>query len=219
MTCAVEIGRGGEAATAESLVTTRRIMTMRNITAIIAAAAVGLAALFTPAIAHAAPELQPGPHSALADVDLPAGTVPAPPDAFSGPGREDWRFTAPYDDTVTFLQRQFATGRRYDSYGATWWKGLPPCYNDSKYNPTDPAHESPPRGWIDWPAGGIVRGVPPRSTIWRWSDGAIELQVQAHELNKLDAQGNPTGTLQPYVEIEIAIYSTAGLSTDFCNRA
>ena len=36
------------------------------------------------------------------------------------------RYTAPYADTVTFLQTQFATGRRYDAYGATWWQNLPP---------------------------------------------------------------------------------------------
>jgi hypothetical protein len=40
--------------------------------------------------------------------------------------------TAPYDDTVTFLQTQFATGRRYDAYGATWWQNLPPCYNEAR---------------------------------------------------------------------------------------
>ena len=29
------------------------------------------------------------------------------------------------------------------------WKGLPPCYNDSKYNPADPAMSRPPRGWVN----------------------------------------------------------------------
>jgi len=39
--------------------------------------------------------LQPGPHSPLADVDLPAGVV------FAGnsSNEERWRYTAPYDDT------------------------------------------------------------------------------------------------------------------------
>jgi hypothetical protein len=111
------------------------------------------------------PPIQPGPHSALADINLPAGTVPLPPIA-ADLQDEDWRYTTPYADTVTFLQTQFATGRRYDSYGATWWNGLPPCYNDSKYNPADPAHESPPRGWIL-----------DNSTQWIWSDGAMTLLV------------------------------------------
>jgi hypothetical protein len=108
--------------------------------------------------------LRPGPHSAIADVDLPAGTVPEL--SSSDSETEAWSYSAPYDDVVAFLQRQFATGRRYDAYGATSWNGLPPCYNDTKYNPADPAHESPPRGWVDF-----------TGTEWRWSDGAATLNV------------------------------------------
>lgn len=108
-------------------------------------------------------DLQPGPHSALADIDLPAGTV----SRGTTSDWEIWSYSAPYDDVVAFLRKQFTTGRRYDAYGATWWNGLPPCYDDSKYNPADPAHESPPRGWIE-----------ESLTIWRWCDGAITLDVE-----------------------------------------
>jgi hypothetical protein len=110
------------------------------------------------------PLLQPGPHSAIADIDLPAGTVPVPaPDSSDG---EYWHYTAPYPDTVTFLRDQFATGRRYDTYGATWWNGLPPCY--------DNAHESAPLG-----ADGGERfgGQPGDLHEWMWSDGALTLYV------------------------------------------
>jgi hypothetical protein len=88
--------------------------------------------------------LQPGPHSKLADVDLAAGTVLLPGNASD---EEDWRYTASYDDTVAFLRKQFATGPKYDTHGATRWRDLPPCYN-SKYdwNTASPAHESPPQG-------------------------------------------------------------------------
>jgi hypothetical protein len=119
-----------------------------------------------PPPAATTPPLQPGPHSAIADIDLPAGTVPVVAGSASSES-ELWSYSAPYDDVVAFLQRQFATGRRYDAYGATWWKGLPPCYNDTKYNPADPAHESPPRGWV------LDNGT----TDWRWSDGAATLDV------------------------------------------
>ena len=51
--------------------------------------------------------LQPGPHSAIADVDLPAGTVPVPRADSDG---EYWHYTAPYPDTVTFLQKNCAIG-------------------------------------------------------------------------------------------------------------
>src|ERR1700694_2781393 len=87
------------------------------------------------------PLLQPGPHSAIADVALPAGTIPGPSGASTGSDGEYWYYTAPYPDTVTFLQNQFATGRRYDTYGATWWNGLPPCYDNAS-----PRHHSPPLG-------------------------------------------------------------------------
>jgi hypothetical protein len=121
-----------------------------------------------PSTATSAPpptvELQPGPHSAIAVVDLPEGTVQCTTIAcFSGlpikdPHEEYWRYSAPYDDTVAFLQKRFATGRRYDTHGATWWKGLPPCY--------DKGHQSPP--WGHTLDGG---------TEWVWSDGAVMLAV------------------------------------------
>jgi hypothetical protein len=114
--------------------------------------------------------LRPGPHSAVADLDLPAGTTSGGSIANDS---ELWYYSAPYDDVLAFLQRQFATGRRYDAYGATWWNGLPPCYNDTKYNPADPAHESPPRGWVDPRDWGDAKG-----TEWRWSDGATTLDVE-----------------------------------------
>ena len=97
-------------------------------------------------------ELKPGPHSPLADVDLPAGV------AFAGSSslEERWTDSAPYDDTVAFFRRQFATGRKYDPHGATWWRDLPPCYNDK--------NESPPGGtcqpkFVDHPGPVIPRGV------------------------------------------------------------
>ena len=66
-------------------------------------------------------ELQPGPHSAIADVDLPEGTVQCTTNGCVGdPHTEHWFYSAPYDDVVAFLRKQFATGRRYDTHGATW---------------------------------------------------------------------------------------------------
>jgi hypothetical protein len=115
------------------------------------------------------PLLQPGPHSAIADVDLPAGTVPlSAPDSDA----ELWYYTAPYPDTVTFLQNQFATARRYDTYGATWWNGLPPCYDNAS-----PKHQSPPLG-SDAGPGTVLGGQPADGTGWVWSDGAVTLVVQ-----------------------------------------
>ncbi len=112
--------------------------------------------------------LQPGPHSAIADIDLPAGTVPR-----SGPSEEEyWTYTAPYPDTVTFLQNQFATGRRYDTYGATWWNGLPPCYDDAS-----PKHHSPPLGSD---AGERLGGQPGDAHEWVWSDGAVTLFIRMY---------------------------------------
>ena len=100
-------------------------------------------------------ELQPGPRAPLADVDLPAGAV------FEGNSSDEerWRYNAPYDDTVAFLRKQFASGRKYDTHGATWWRDLPPCYNDK--------YESPPGGW-----------VMKDSTLWLWTDGSISLSVE-----------------------------------------
>jgi hypothetical protein len=144
-------------------------------------------------------DLQPGPHSAIADIDLPAGTVPLRTDSQD----EDWRYTTPYPDTVTFLQTRFATGRRYDSYGATWWNGLPPCYNDSKYDPAQPAHESPPKGWV------IDDG-----TQWFWSDSAMTLCVEVWRPGIKTVGGD----IKPYGEIDIFIWPAAQIRIT-CNRA
>ena len=122
------------------------------------------ASLATTSVPPTTVGLQPGPHSAIADVDLPEGTVQCttngcPPD----PHREHWQYSAPYDDVVAFLRTRFATGRRFDTHGATWWNGLPPCY--------DKEHQSPP--WGRTLNGGIE---------WAWSDGAKMLAV---DLNKI----------------------------------
>jgi hypothetical protein len=108
--------------------------------------------------------LQSGPHSPLANVDLPAGTV------FVGNSSDEeaWRYSAPYDETVAFLGKQFATGRKYDTHGATWWRDLPPCYNDKyDWSIAAPHHESPPGGW-----------VMDDSTLWLWTDASISLSVE-----------------------------------------
>lgn len=148
----------------------------------------------TPPRATAAPPvgLQPGPHSPLADVDLPAGVV------FAGNSSDEerWRSTAPYDDTVAFLRKQFATGRKHDAQGATWWRDLPPCYND-KYDATTatPRHESPPGGW-----------VMEDSTLWLWTDGSIALSVEVF---------SPSGTDTPN---EIVIGYKRWDDAHMCNR-
>ncbi len=123
-------------------------------------------------------ELQPGPHSALADVDLPEGTVQCTTVGCIGDGpikdphKEYWRYSAPSDDVVAFLRKRFATGRRYDTHGATWWNGLPPCY--------DKGHQSPP-----W--GRTLNGT----TEWVWSDGATMLLVdviKSTEVSRIDIE-------------------------------
>jgi hypothetical protein len=118
------------------------------------------------------PALPLRPHSWIADVELPEGTVPCTawecedsPYKYDNPHGEYWRYSAPYDDTVAFLRDQFAAGLRYDAHGATWWKGLPPCYDDK--------HQSPPWGWTSH--------FDNRATWWLWSDGAIYLQVLVYQ--------------------------------------
>ncbi|MGO9511015.1 MAG: hypothetical protein ACLPXZ_28195 [Mycobacterium sp.] len=130
---------------------------------VIAAAAIAATAIDSRSPANADP-LQPGPHSAIADVDLPVGTVQCidfgciDGPAITDPGYEWWRYVAPYDDIVAFMRDRFGTGRQYDAHGATWWHGLPPCY--------DANHDSPPSGWAT--DGG---------TRWIWSDNAKALVV------------------------------------------
>jgi hypothetical protein len=119
-------------------------------------------------IPPASVELQPGPHSAVADVDLPAGTVPLKSDSDG----EYWGYSATYEDVVAFLRERFAMGRRYDSYGATYWLGLPPCYQN---------HQSPPRGLdgIGWVTTPPV--APGDARTWIWSDGSMMLYVSVHQ--------------------------------------
>ncbi|MGA9677834.1 MAG: hypothetical protein WBR28_22180 [Mycobacterium sp.] len=66
---------------------------------------------------------------------------------------------------MAFLRKQFATGRRYDTHGATWWDGLPPCY--------DKGHQSPP--WGRTFDGGT------KLTEWKWSDAAKTLAVDVSD--------------------------------------
>jgi hypothetical protein len=110
-------------------------------------------------------------------VDLPEGTVQCATigcdtdSANDDPHREYWRYSASYDDVVAFLQKQFATGRQYDSHGATWWNGLPPCY--------DTNHHSPPWGWT------FDDGL----TAWKWSDGATQLVIEVFKPGAKTAGG------------------------------
>jgi hypothetical protein len=169
----------------------------------IAAAAIATAAIGAASPANAEP-LQPGPHSFLADVDLPQGAVQCadtacvdvPNDPVPNPtDEESWSFSAPYDDVVAFLQTRFATGRRYDTHGATWWNGLPPCY--------DTNHRSPPWGWTtnDY-------------TWWQWADSAKLLIVL---LDKPVRLGN--GDIRPFGTILIISHTvTPGVGMT-CYRA
>jgi hypothetical protein len=110
-------------------------------------------------------------------VDLPEGTaqcatIGCDTDSTIGdPHEEYWRYSAPYDDVVAFLQKQFATGRQYDSHGATRWDGLPPCYNTN--------HQSPPWGWTY-----------NDQTAWEWSDGATRLAVSVDKPGFKTADGH-----------------------------
>ena len=105
------------------------------------------------------------------------------------PDEEDWIYNASYDGTVAFLRKQFATGRKYDTHGATWWRDLPPCYNDTR-------HESPPGGW-----------VMEDSTLWVWADANTSLSVEVFR---------PSSTITP---TEIVIGYTRRDSSYVCNRA
>ena len=129
-------------------------------------------------------ELKPGPHSPLADVDLPAGAT------FAGSSslEERWNYGASYEGTVAFLSKQFATGRKYDARGATWWRDLPPCYNDTH-------HESPPEGWVT-----------DDSTRWVWADAHTSLSVQIFR---------PSSTVTPN---EIVIDYMRPDNSYVCNR-
>ena len=112
------------------------------------------------------PAVQPGPHSPLADIRLPAGAVLDGNSSLE----ERWRYDTPYDPTVAFLSSQFATGPKYDSNGATSWSKLAPCYNGE--------HESPPKGWAS-----------ADSTRWLWTDGSTSLSVQTFRPNSTSNPG------------------------------
>jgi hypothetical protein len=104
--------------------------------------------------------IQPGPHSPLANMRLPAGAVSDGNSSL----QERWRYSTPYEATVGFLSRQFAAGPKYDSNGATSWLKLPPCYNGE--------HQSPPKGWVS-----------ADTTRWLWTDGNTSLSVQIFRPN------------------------------------
>ena len=54
-----------------------------------------------------------GLHSAIANVDLPAGTTPVSPGHAFGMGKgEMWHYTAPYPDTVEYLRGQLVSCAR-----------------------------------------------------------------------------------------------------------
>lgn len=145
------------------------------------------AAPASPTVTSAPPptvELKPAAHSALADVDLPAGVALAGNSSLE----ERWNYSAPFDDTVEFLRKQFATGRKYDTHGATWWRGLPPCYNDTR-------HESPPGGWVS-----------ENSTLWVWADANTSLSVEVFR---------PSSTVTPN---EIVIDYMGRDNSYVCNR-
>jgi hypothetical protein len=153
--------------------------------ALTAAAAIATTAIGLASPANAQP-LQPGPHSALADVDLPEGTVPCTTSGCIGntgasfSDEEWWRYSVPYDDLVAFLRERFATGRRYDTHGATWWNSLPPCY--------DTDHQSPPWGKT------LNDGT---GTDWIWNDGATKLYVSVDKPGIKTAGGDivPVGRI------------------------
>jgi hypothetical protein len=77
----------------------------------IAAAAIAAIAIISASPANAEP-LQPGPHSAIGHIVLPAGTVPCTNSGCKHPlGYEElWRFNAPYEDVVEFLGNELGTG-------------------------------------------------------------------------------------------------------------
>jgi hypothetical protein len=167
--------------------------------ALIAVTAVATTAIDLASPANAQP-LQPGPHSAMADVDLPDGTVQCTTIGCTSaltnenPREEWWRYNAPYDDIVAFLQKRFATGPQYDALGATRWSGLAPCY--------DTHHQSPPLGWI-------VND----ETAWRWSDGAMMIDVWVRKPGITVGDG----TIVPFGSIDISKIVDPG--GDTCYRA
>jgi hypothetical protein len=190
---------GGYAATESGNVNEKARRMFLRVT-LIAASAMATIAIGSASPANAQPPLKPGPHSAIADVDLPEGTVQCTTIACrsdlgrdTDPLTEEWRYSVPYDDIVAFLRKQFATGRRYDAHGATWWKGLPPCY--------DTNHQSPPWGWT---VGDEID--------WAWSDGVTRLHVIVDKPGIKTTDGN----IVPFGRIVIF---TVSAGTFPCYRA
>jgi hypothetical protein len=99
------------------------------------------------------PALIPGPHSELADIDLSEGTQQNATSL-----GEEWTYNVPIESLVSFLQNQFADGRKYDARGATSWKGMPPCYVGGT---------APPIGsqWAD------------KGWRWSWADQSEHLDI------------------------------------------
>jgi hypothetical protein len=81
----------------------------------VAAAVIAAFAIGTTSPSNAAP-LQPGPHSAIAGIALPAGSVPCTSNGCKvHPTYEEvWQFNAPYDDVVKFLRDELGTGPHDD---------------------------------------------------------------------------------------------------------
>jgi hypothetical protein len=129
----------------------------------------------------------------MADVDLPTGTVLVGTTDDS----EHWHYSVHYDDAVAFLRNQFATGRKYDTRGATWWHNLPPCYR-TQYdrNTATPYSESPPQGWDIGD-----------STMWLWEDSSMSLSVEVFGPSSPNAIANT-----------IFVYYMPPSPLDTCNR-
>ena len=102
---------------------------------------------------------------------------------------------------MAFLRAQFATGRKYDARGATWWRDLPPCYNAKfDYTTMAPDHESPPKGWDTGD-----------SKKWVWGDGTMTLVIEAWK---------PGNTITPNGEPEIMVdYMPTDKVWEMCNRS
>lgn len=75
-------------------------------------AAAAIAAIAIGSAPSNAEPMQPGPHSAIAHIVLPAGSFPCTSSGCKTPFpyEEAWRFNAPYKDVVEFLRNELGTG-------------------------------------------------------------------------------------------------------------
>ena len=141
----------------------------------IAMAAIAAIAICSASPANAQP-LQPGPHSAIADIDLPEGSVPCTTSGCRSPvpNEEVWRYSAPYKDVVAFLHGRLDNKRLSN--------GLPPC------GPTgNDAHEW---RWSDdarWFAVAVVKPGPEDATDDNAPFGAI--YIACGPVNPPDRKG------------------------------